>query len=276
MIDLRKTGYIFYGTSIMVYGILQIATRDFRMEILPGFPAWVHEHTFFAIVTGIVMVIAGLIINGLLNTTCVTRGKTALGTGLYFVFLILFSHIPYLLFVYPHKLSHLGSWGDALKELAFAGGAFIMAASFFQQATKGRERFPSIPIRYKLLTTGRILFCTTIFLYGCNHFAYDISAMVPHWFGFPNFWSYLGGIALICSGITIMFKVYFKTIALLLAIMLFLWFLLLHIPNAVASPFARNGSPIANAFDALLFCGTALVLSATGKRTSLKYTSRNM
>jgi hypothetical protein len=43
--------------------------------------------------------------------------------------------------------------------------------------------------------------------------------------------------------------------------MLFLWFILLHVPGAFANPYVGRGNLIVSAFDALLFCGTALILS---------------
>jgi uncharacterized membrane protein YphA (DoxX/SURF4 family) len=91
--------------------------------------------------------------------------------------------------------------------------------------------------------------------------------MVPKWFGMPIFWSYFGGAALIGSGIAIMFKIYLKPVALLLATMLFLWFVFLHVPSAIAYPYAGRGNQIVSAFDALLFCGTALVIANTKRNT---------
>ena len=50
-------------------------------------------------------------------------------------------------------------------------------------------------------------------------------------------------------------------------IMLFLWFVLLHVPGAIANPTVGRGNLIVSAFDAFLFCGTALLLSQTRKQT---------
>lgn len=261
MNTLIKIGRLFFGLGIISYGIQQIIIKDFRPQILPGFPAWVHEYSVFPIVTGVIMVVIGLIISGLFKVNDANKKSICLYLGFYFLSLIVVSHIPYLLFVYPHKLSHLGSWGDALKELAFSGGAFVMAGSFLKS--------PSVPNKNKFFENeqekitflGRIFFCTTIILFGCNHFVYDISMMVPRWLGMQTFWSYFGGFALIGSGIAIMFKIYLKPVALLLATMLFLWFVFLHVPTAIAHPYAGRGNQIVSAFDALLFCGIALVLA---------------
>lgn len=266
MTNLIKTGRLFFSLGIIAYGIQQIVIRDFRPQILPGFPAWAHEHSIFAIVTGIIMVVVGLIISGIFKVEDVYRKTVCLYLGFYFLALIVVSHLPYLLFVYPHKLSHLGSWGDVLKELAFSGGAFVVAGSFSDNSSLSNKNNSFETILKKLIPAGRIFFCTTIILFGCNHFVYDISAMVPKWYGMPTFWSYFGGAALILSGIAILFKIFLKPVGLLLALMLFLWFVSLHVPNAIEDPYAGRGNRIVSAFDALLFCGVALILSKSKKQ----------
>lgn len=270
MTSFIKTGRLFFSLSIIAYGIQQIVIRDFRPQILPGFPAWAHEYSVFAIVTGVIMVVAGLTISGIFKVTEANRKSIFLYLGFYFLALLIVSHIPYLLFVYPHKLSHLGSWGDALKELAFSGGAFVMAGSFSDNLSPSNKNNFSESVPEKLIPIGRIFYCTTIILFGCNHFVYDISAMVPKWYGMPTFWSYFGGAALISAGIAILFKIFLKPVALLLALMLILWFISLHVPNAIADPYVGRGNRIVSAFDALLFCGVALVLSQSGKQTKKK------
>lgn len=267
MTNLIKTGRLFFGLGIISYGIQQIVIRDFRPQILPGFPAWAHDYSIFAIVTGVVMVVLGLIISGIFKVEDVYRKTICLYLGFYFLALIVVSHIPYLLFVYPHKLSHLGSWGDALKGLAFSGGAFVMAGSFLDNSSTSDKNNSFKTILEKLIPLGRIFFCTTIILFGCNHFVYDISGMVPKWYSIPTFWSYFGGTALILSGIAILFKIFLKPVALLLALMLFLWFVTLHVPNAIEDPYVGRGNRIVSAFDALLFCGVALVLSQSQKQS---------
>lgn len=265
--SLIRIGRLFYGLGIISYGIQQIVIQDFRPQILPGFPAWVHQYSVFPIVTGVLMIVTGLIISGLFKVKEVNKKSISLYLGFYFLALIIVSHIPYLLFIYPHKLSHLGSWGDALKGLAFSGGAFVMAGSFLDAPfSPNKNNFFELVLE-KLIPLGRIFFCTTIILFGCNHFVYDISMMVPKWIGMPTFWSYFGGASLIGSGIAIVFKIYVKPVALLLATMLFLWFIFLHVPNAIAYPYAGRGNQIVSAFDALLFSGIALVIANTTRNT---------
>ena len=270
MFNLTKVGRLFFGLGIIAYGIQQIVIRDFRPQILPNFPSWAHTIILLPILTGLAMIAAGFIVGGIIRVEINLRKKIPLYLGFYFFALIFLSHIPYLLFVYPHKLSHLGSWGDLLKELAFAGAAFIMAGSFLYNSPKQNQNNMMDRVVKKLIPAGRLFYCTTIILFGCNHFVYDISFMVPKWIGMQTFWSYFGGAALIAAGTAILFKIFLKPVALLLALMLFLWFILLHVPNAIADPYAGRGNSIVSAFDALLFCGTALILSQFKKQFSKK------
>jgi len=265
MFNATKSGQLFYGLAIIAYGIQQIVIRDFRPQIVPGFPAWAHTIVLFPLVTGLLMIAAGLMSSGMVPIETGIKKKVTLYLGYYFLALIFLSHIPYLLFVYPHKLSHLGSWGDLLKALAFCGASFIMAGSFLFDPSDRKENNRMDDVVAIFFPFGRIFFCTTIILFGCNHFVYDLSFMVPRWFGVASFWSYFGGAALIAAGCAILLNVLLKPAALLLALMLFLWFIFLHLPNAIAHPAEDRGNQIVSAFDALLFCGTALVLSSSKK-----------
>lgn len=247
-----KVGRLFYGLAIIAYGIQQIVIHDFRPQIVAAYPEWAHSSVMFPFLTGVVMIICGLEVAGVTNIADINRKKIALYLGVYFFILILASHIPYLLFVYPHKLTHLGSWGDLLKGLAFSGSSFIVAASFDEE----QSHLSNI-----LADVGRVFFCTTIILFGCNHFAYDLSGMVPKWFWIRAFWSYFAGTALIGAGLSILFKIFMKPVALLLAVMLLLWVMFVHMPGAIANPSLDRGNLIVSAFDALMFSGTALLLS---------------
>ena len=145
-----------------------------------------------------------------------------------------------------------------------------MAGSFLYKPIEETQNNSIDRVVKKMIPAARLFYCTTIILFGCNHFVYDLSTMVPNWFRMQTFWSYFGGAALISSGIAVLFKIFVKLIAQLLALMLFLWFVLLHAPNAITHLYEVRGNEIVSAFDALLFCGTALVLSNTTNRYEFK------
>src|SRR5690349_5751940 len=126
MINLIKAGRLFYGLGIVAYGIQQLVIRDFRPEILPPFPAWAHRYVVFPFITGAALIFAGLVIAGVFRIKGVNAKKICLYVGFYFLVLLILCHLPYTLILSPNHAYHLGVWAQALKELAFCGGAFVM------------------------------------------------------------------------------------------------------------------------------------------------------
>lgn|SRR6185437_1604568 len=274
---LIKTGRIFYAIGIIAFGIQQIIIRDFRPEILPPFPAWAHEFIVFPFITGIALVIAAIIILGLFKIGEGIRMNTCLYLGFYFMLLIIICHIPYNLIFGPNKAIHVGVWAPMLKELAYCGGAFVLAGSFKNNSI-ATGKVVGHSFLGQLIPFGRIFFSTTMIIYGYSHFLYIdyISQMVPKWFGNNVFWAYFAGTALMASGVAIILKIYIKVISTLLAIMIFLWFIFLHIPDAVAHPYLAHGNEIVSAFDALLFSGVAIVIAFTTKTRVGKMDNSNI
>ena len=241
-----RIGRLLYGFSIVAIGIHQIIIKHFRPEVLPPFPGWAQTHTMFPVLTGIALVIAGILIAGF------KAKDICLFLGYLFLALIVTCHLPYILFIGPGKLTDLSVWFGAGEALAYSGGAFVMAGSF-----SGKP----IPI-------GRIFFSLLIIMFGCSHFVFpvDVSAMVPKWLGAPLFWTYFVGAALIALGFAIIFNIWIKAAAWLLAALLFLFFLLFHLPDAIQNPSVGYGNEIVRAIICLQFCGIAMVIAVTNGR----------
>src|SRR6478609_590731 len=105
MINLFKTGRLFYGMGIIAYGVQQLIIKDFRPEMLPPCPAWAHTYVVFPLVTGVALIFAGIIISGLFTIKGIDAKKVCLYLGAYFLLLIVFCHIPYTLIISPNKAS---------------------------------------------------------------------------------------------------------------------------------------------------------------------------
>jgi uncharacterized membrane protein len=176
--------------------------------------------------------------------------------------------VPYLLFVGPYSPVHLGLWTDPLKELALSGGAFVIAGSFLKNNSSAYSKTSFIGFLEKIIPFGKFFFAIMLIAFGVDHFYYTefVSGLVPTWIPWKIFWTYFAGTALIGSGLAIFFKPWTKTIALLSALMMFLWFIILHIPRAVADPSAANGNEITSVFEALAFSGILLVIALTQKK----------
>lgn len=265
MKQLTATGRLLYGIGLIALGIHQLLLKDFRREILPAFPVWPHEYFVFPILASVALIFSGVIISGLFKTKIQFKKSISLYLGFSFLILIITCHLPYLLFFSPDKISRLDVWFDVGEELAYCGGAFVMAGSFSENNfSDNKKNFFRFWLE-KLIPFGRVFFATLMFIFGCSHFVFTdfVSTMVPKWAGAPLFWTYFAGAALIASSIAIIFKIWIRVAALLLAIMLFIFFIFFHIPDAIANPSANSGNEIVRAIVALLFCGIALVISTT-------------
>lgn len=273
MEQLTKIGRLLYGLGLVAVGIHQLLLKDFRPEILPLFPAWAHQNVVFPIVTGIVLIFAGTMISGVFMTKPVISKNICLYLGFCFLALIITCQLPYIMIFNADKVSRLDTWFNAGEELAYAGGAFVMAGSFAEyNGSRNKKNLFQSGLE-KLIPFGRIFFSILMLLFGCSHFVFTdfVSTMVPRWIGAPLFWTYFAGAALILSSIAIIFKIWIKVVALLLAIMLFLFFIFFHIPDAVANPYTLHGNEIVRAIVALLFCGIALVIGSTNYHRSLPH-----
>ena len=259
MFQLPKIGRVFYGIGIIATGVHQIIGKSF----LPPFPAWAQNYPL-QILEGLALIFAGIIASGLFENKRISPKKTCLYLGFCFLFIVICCNLPYTLFFSPNKALRLDVWFDAGEMLALAGGAFVIAGSFSNGRLDKGEMNSFELFLEKLSPFGRIFFSILMLMFGFSHFVYSgyASSLVPKMIGMKMFWTYFVGVALICASIAISFKIWIKQVAFLLAIMLFLFFIFVHIPLALANPYEGNGYEIVRAFTALLYCGIALVIAA--------------
>lgn len=256
---LNKTGRLFYGICMAVFGANQLFFADFRTVILPPWPSWRASPGVWAYLAGAALIAAGIAI------IFDKKGRVvALVLGGIFLALVIFWHLPYMLFVFPHHRWHLAVWTDAGKALALAGGAFVVAGSFPSGQTNTGEIPLLIRLLEKVIPFGRIFFSITMITFGLDHFIYTefVATMVPGWIPGHIFWTYFAGVALIGSGTAIIFKIKLRVVAILQGTMIFLWFVFLHVPHAIAHPYLEKGNEIVSAADALGFSGIAFILAS--------------
>ena len=106
--------------------------------------------------------------------------------------------------------------------------------------------------------------------FGIDHFLYAefVASLVPAWIPGHMMWTYFAGAALVGSGLGLL--IHSKAITLLLATMLLLWVILLHIPRAVVSNSADKGNEVTSVFEALGFCGIALIIAGMQVKDTVK------
>ncbi len=259
---IRIPARLFYCVGMAGIGIQQFIYADSRPVILPFLPAWLHASPVIGYLTGAALIIPSVLI------LFEKKDKTAallLGGFLLIVFIAL--QCPYILFIQSNSPKHLGLWTDPLKELALSGGAFVMAG--LSKDETGNQLYKFLE---KLISYGRIFFSITMFLFGLDHFYYTdfVATLVPGWIPAHTFWTYFAGIALMSSAVAIILKIWIRPVALLLSLMLFIWFVILHIPRAIADPYSGNGNEITSVFQALAFSGIALGISVLYGKENFK------
>ncbi len=254
---LIQTGRAFYAAALVVYGCQQVYFGSFRDVFFSAYQHYLPWLSVLASAFGLYLIITGVLL------VVRNRGKqAALVCGTVWLVLLLGTHLTYELISEPNQLYHLGLWTAPLKELALAGGAFVVAGSF-DMPLSGTFR-----IQEKIMPYGNVFFLITMTSFGISHIIYAdfLADTVPGWMANHLFWVNLTGIALIASGIALILGIRIRIIALLLSLMIFIWFWLIHVPGALRDPAGNRGNLPASAFDALAYSGVALLIGLTMKQ----------
>ena len=256
MRNLPDIGRIFFGVAVAGLGLQTIYYDDLPYMLIPPEHAWIPGLAIIAYISGAMLILAGVCIAFKKNTTLI-----ALVLGVVLLLIFCFYFIPYQLVTTSDYLE-LGKWENAEKELAISGGSFIIAGSFSKNNELASTRFAT-----KLIRFGVIIFSIPVISFGIDHFLYakEVAEYIPSWVPNKIFWSYFAGTALLGSGIAIILQIQQRLFAVLLGAMIFIWFIMLHIPKAVASPFADMGSEVTSAFLALVYSGIAFTIAGARK-----------
>ncbi len=260
MVNLSNIGRIFYGIAIVGTGFSIIYFNSYPYFLLPPLHFLIPGPALLHYMTGAIFILAGasIIFGKKIRTISFPFGCLLL---LIFCFL----YIPYQFLDIPRHLP-LAEWENAEKELSLAAGAFIIAACFSEKKEKLFTGFWG-----KMMTVGSVLFSIAIISFGILHFQFarDVSTMVPSWIPFHLFWTYLAGIGLLGSGISIILKIKTRLIATILGIIIFIWFVTIHVPGVMTSSLADLRDQIISAFLALFYSGIAFVISGADRKKTL-------
>jgi hypothetical protein len=220
--------------------------------LIPPKHSWIPGLAMVAYISGTMLLLAG---------ACIVFDKKtkpiALLLGGVLLLIFCFYYVPYE-FIATSNYMHLGEWDNAEKDLALSSGAFVIAGIASTRGENSRSNFPKNLMRF-----GALLFSITIISFGIDHFLYavDVADYIPSWISNRLFWAYFAGAALLGSGIAIFLKIKLRLFATLLGAMIFIWFIILHIPYAIATPFAGKGGEVTSAFLALAYSGIAFAIA---------------
>ena len=223
-----KIGRIFYGLAISATGVQQFFFNEFFHILFPPLPFQIPGLMYFANLVAALLVICGSAIAFGIRVRFFSFTLAGM-----FLFFFIFCYVPFELFISPYNPIHLGLWINPLKEFAYAGGAFAIAYKTPADENDKSVRSVFTGFLEKIAPYGRIMYSITMTSFGLSHFYYTqtVQNMVPEWIPLHLFWTYFAGIALMGAGIAIILKFHIRLIGNLLGIMIFLWFILLHMPE---------------------------------------------
>jgi uncharacterized membrane protein len=240
---LARVGRAFFGIGLMAFGAQQLLWGDFVAGRARAFPAMWPGRFAFAAATGIVFILCG---------GAIVAGRRLRAAGLTVAVLIFtwafLRNIPVAL----ADRIYGGAWTALGKGLALTGGGLAVAA---------------LPRRW--IHVARVCLGAFLISSGIQHFLFVpfVATLVPAWIPGPRFWTCFAGVALIAGGAGLILPWTARLAGTLSGLMIFLWFVMLHIPRALAaSDAASRRNEWTAVFEALAMSGIALVLAASLSR----------
>jgi len=245
-------GCVFIAVPLAVFAPEHFRGPRFIQNMVPS---WMPAPWFWKYLVGCALLAAA--------TSLTVRKLVRLSSTLLGLMFFLFVCMIYI----PSALAHPNNrfaWTYALRDLAFAGGAWALA---------GRQSRASSPQQSKwMILFGRIVVATAAIFFAVEHFLHPEFApgvplvkMTPPWVPFPSVWGYLAGAILLVAGIGLALNKQSRIAAasigvLMTALTLFLYLPILILANGGSTP--EINEALNYVADTLLFAGAALVLAS--------------
>jgi uncharacterized membrane protein len=247
MDKLITPGRNIYAAGILALGIVCIISKDFIVGRPPAWPAGLVVNPGLAYISG-----SGLILLAVMILIKKKAGLAALLIAVLILPLSILRHLP----------NFMNDWGNAYKSLALFGGTLIVACSYFKEDGQITPRF-KIDERWRkrLVLTGCFLLGAFFIAMGYAHFKFAafVIDFIPAYIPFHAFWTYFCGVCLFAGGVGLLLPQTRKWAALLSGIMVFGWFILLHIPRFIVNP--NDPSDRMGLCESFTFAGIFFVLA---------------
>ena len=249
-------GPVFEAVALAVFAAEHfLAARD----LMPIVPKWLPAPLFWTYFVGAALLAAAI---SFIAWRHVRWSATLL--ALLFVIIVATIDLPNL----PAHIHERLFWTLTVRELAFAGGAMVLAGSVWP-----RER----PVGTALIRLGRGIVATVFVFYGIQHFLFPrfvpgvpLEKLMPAWMPAPTVLAYLVGITLLFAGIGLLIHRTVRIAAVSAGIMLLLLTAFFYVPILVMeihSALAVEG--INYVGDTLLFAATALMAGFGSDRPTI-------
>ncbi|MPY88366.1 MAG: DoxX family membrane protein [Luteitalea sp.] len=244
------SGRMVFATAMAGFGIVSLVFVDFVKQLQPVgelVPASTPGYGLLAILTGVVLIAAGLAIMANVKTY-----QAAIVLTVLFAVWIVFLQVPSA-FLNP-SLLRSPWWVRTFETVVLAGTALILAG------------LTSQPTRKRWVRIGRLLFGVSLPVFGVLHFIYaeNVASLVPSVYPWPLFLAYFTGAAKLAAGAAIAVGVLPRLAAIMVAILYGAYALTLHIPHQfMDQPVGYQPRGVTSMFVAIAFCGAALIVAGS-------------
>jgi len=239
-------GPVFEAVALAIFAAEHFLLARSLMVIVPR---WLPGPLFWTYFVGVALLAAAI---SFLVWRCVRW--SALLLALLFLIIVVTVDLPAL----PAHVHERLSWILTVREVCFAAGAMVLAASVGPRGSRSDA---------VLATTGRALIAAIFVFYAIEHFLFPrnmpgvpLDDLIPAWIPAPTLIAYLVGATLLAAGAGLMIPSYRRLAAAVAGVVLTLLTVFFYIPILITEihmPLAVKG--INYVGDTLLFAATALL-----------------
>jgi uncharacterized membrane protein len=244
-----------FAVPLAVFGAEHFSFAKF---IMLSVPSYMPGRLFWAYFIGVALLAASLSI-----ATRIQVRWSGLLFGIMMVFFVAMLHIPRALVSPSERIP----WTIVVREMSFAGGAWILAGNAMSGTGKSR-----------LITVGRVLIAIAALFFGVEHFLHPagcpgvpLEKLTPAWIPGRLVIGYLTGAILLVAGACILLARKTRMAATYLGTWLVLLVLFIYTPILIAQLSDPNTAAKVEGInyfaDTLLFAGAILALASATPRT---------
>ncbi len=218
-----KAGQLLYGLAILAFGIEFFVFHSSLLGLMP-LPAafnvapWIYIPGFLLVAGGVCILFH------------LAQKTAALLLALLLFALCLWLHVPSVV----ANPANGSQWTGMFELIAMSSGALFSAinAERIDKVTSNNNKANNT-----LYLTAIIIFIASLVVFGILHFVYAafIATLLPAWMPVHLFWAYFVGFAFTATALSLVLSVFVKLSTSLLAVMFFLWVVLLHGPRVIAN-----------------------------------------
>jgi len=227
---IASIGHAVFAATMIILGSLDLIKGNFSPvwqpvpKSVPGREALVYLCAFVSLVSS-----AGL----LWQRTVALASRVLL---IYLLVWLLVLRVPHI-FVSPT----VDAWWASCQTAVLVAAAWVLYAWF---ASKWDKQHLGFATGEKGVRIARVLYGLALIAFGLSHFAYvkETALLVPGWLPSPEAWAYFTGSAYLAAAVGMLIGVYARLAAVLAALQMGLFTLLVWVPFVVAGPDADQWS----------------------------------